>query len=85
MVTLQAVDPIYVDFKVPQQQLSQIAAGQKVKLTTDAFPGITFEGKINAIDPRVDSSTRNFQAEATVPNADQRLLPGMFVRVAVIS
>jgi membrane fusion protein (multidrug efflux system) len=85
VVTLQAVDPIYVDFKLPQQQLALIAIGQSVNLTTDAFPGVKFVGKINAIDPRVDSSTRNFQAEATVPNADQKLLPGMFARVAVIA
>lgn len=85
VVTLQAVDPIYVDFKLPQQQLASIASGQAVKLTTDAFPGVTFTGKITAIDPRVDASTRNFQAEATVANSEQKLLPGMFVRVAVIA
>jgi membrane fusion protein, multidrug efflux system len=85
VVTLQEVDPIYVDFKLPQQQLAAIAKGQSVNLTTDAFPGVKFVGTINAIDPRVDPSTRNFQAEATMPNADQRLVPGMFARVAVIA
>ena len=85
IVTLQAVDPIYVDFKLPQQQLALIADGQAVNLTTDSYPGVKFVGKINAIDPRVDASTRNFQAEATVPNADRKLLPGMFARVAVIA
>ena len=85
VVTLQAVDPIYVDFKLPQQQLAQIANGQSVNLTTDSFPGVKFVGKINAIDPRVDASTRNFQAEATIPNQDRKLLPGMFARVAVIA
>ena len=85
VVTLQAVDPLFVDFKLPQQQLATIANGQVVELTADAFPGVKFTGKISAIDPRVDSSTRNFQAEAVVSNADQRLLPGMFVRVAVIA
>jgi membrane fusion protein, multidrug efflux system len=85
VVTLQAVDPIYVDFKLPQQQLAMIANGQSVNLTTDAYPGATFSGKINAIDPRVDASTRNFQAEATVPNPDRKLMPGMFTRVAVIA
>jgi membrane fusion protein, multidrug efflux system len=83
VVTLQAIDPIYADFKLPQQQLARISTGQTVTLTIDAFPGVSFVGKINAIDPRVDSSTRNFQAEATVGNADHRLLPGMFARVAV--
>jgi membrane fusion protein (multidrug efflux system) len=85
VVTLQAVDPVYVDFKLPQQQLAMIAIGQSVNLTLDAFPGVKFVGKINAIDPRVDSGTRNFQAEATVPNSEQKLLPGMFTRVAVIA
>jgi membrane fusion protein, multidrug efflux system len=83
VVTLQAIDPIYADFKLPQQQLARISTGQTVTLTIDAFPGVSFVGKINAIDPRVDSSTRNFQTEATVGNADRRLLPGMFARVAV--
>jgi len=85
IVTLQAVDPIYVDFKLPQQQLAQIADGQAVNLTTDSYPGVEFVGKINAIDPRVDASTRNFQAEATIPNPDRKLLPGMFARVAVVA
>ena len=85
IVTLQAVDPIYVDFKLPQQQLSMIAEGQAVNLTTDSYPGAKFVGKINAIDPRVDASTRNFQAEATVPNPDRKLLPGMFTRVGVVA
>ncbi len=83
VVTLQAVDPIYVDFKLPQQQLATISNGQAVNLTTDAYQDVKFGGRITAIDPRVDAGTRNFQAEATVPNPDQRLLPGMFVRVAV--
>jgi len=85
VVTLQAVDPVYVDFKLPQQQLAQIANGQTVNVTTDAYPGVKFVGKITAIDPKVDAGTRNFQAEASVPNPDQRLLPGMFARVAVLA
>jgi membrane fusion protein, multidrug efflux system len=85
IVTLQAVDPIYVDFKLPQQQLALIANGQSVNLTTDSYPGAKFVGKINAIDPRVDASTRNFQAEATVPNTERKLLPGMFTRVGVVA
>jgi membrane fusion protein, multidrug efflux system len=83
VVTLQALDPIYADFKMPQQLLARVSAGQSVTLTTDAFPGVSFVGKINAIDPRVGASTRNFQAEATVSNAELRLLPGMFARVSV--
>lgn len=83
VVSLQALDPIYVDFKLPQQQLARVAVGQSVTLTTDAYPGVNFGGKINAIDPRVDLSTRNFQAEATISNPELHLLPGMFARVSV--
>lgn len=83
VVTLQSLDPIYIDFMLPQQQLARVAVGQAVKVTTDAYPGRTFIGKITAMDPRVDPSTRNFQAEALVDNHEKRLLPGMFGRVAV--
>jgi membrane fusion protein (multidrug efflux system) len=85
VVTLQAVDPVYVDFKLPQQQLAMIMNSQTVNVITDAFPGAKFAGKITAIDPRVDAGTRNFQAEATVPNPERRLMPGMFARVAVLA
>jgi len=78
IVPLQTIDPIYIDFNLPQQQLPQVAVGQKVVVTTDAFPGTTFEGRVNAINPRVDTSTRNVQVEATVANPRRQLLPGMF-------
>lgn len=83
VVTLQALDPVYVDFRMPQLQLAQVAVGQTVSLTCDAYPGATFTGKVNAIDPRVDPATRNFQVEASVPNPHHRLMPGMFARVSV--
>jgi membrane fusion protein, multidrug efflux system len=85
VVTLQELDPVYVDFRLPQEQLAQVHPGLEVRLTLDAFPGESFAGKINAVDPLVDSSSRNFQAEATVPNPTHKLLPGMFVRVTVLS
>jgi len=85
VVTLQAIDPVLVDFRVPQAQLARISVGQIVQLTTDAFPKQTFEGKVTAIDPRVDPATRNFQVEASVTNSDRKLLPGMFAHVAVQS
>ncbi|HTP47319.1 MAG TPA: efflux RND transporter periplasmic adaptor subunit [Casimicrobiaceae bacterium] len=85
LVTLQTIDPIYIDFNLPQQQLPQVAIGQKVTLTTDAYKGITFEGKVNAINPKVDTSTRNVQIEATLPNAKRQLLPGMFATVKLNS
>lgn len=85
VVTLQELDPVYVDFRLPQEQLAQVHPGLEVRVTLDAFPGETFAGKINAVDPLVDSSSRNFQAEATVPNPTHKVLPGMFVRVTVLS
>jgi membrane fusion protein, multidrug efflux system len=85
VVTLQELDPVYVDFRLPQEQLAQVHPGLEVRLSLDAFPGESFPGKINAVDPLVDSGSRNFQAEATVPNPTRKLLPGMFVRVTVLS
>jgi len=83
VVTLQSLDPIYVDFRVPQEELARISVGLPVQLITDAFPGTPFEGKVTSIDPLVDVATRNFQVEASIANPQRRLLPGMFVRVAV--
>lgn len=85
VVTLQELDPVYADFRLPQEQLSQVHTGLTARLTLDALPGRTFSGKITAIDPLVDTASRNFQAEVTVPNPDRLLLPGMFVRVAVLA
>ncbi len=83
LVTLQTIDPIYVDFFVPQQQLPIVAIGQKISLTTDAYKDQAFDGKINAINPKVDTTTRNVQIEATIPNPKRQLLPGMFASVAI--
>src|SRR6202012_6004364 len=85
VVTLQAIDPILVDFRIPQVQLARITVGQTVHVTTDAFPKEVFEGKVTAIDPRVDPASRNFQVEASVNNSSRKLLPGMFARAAVES
>jgi len=83
IVTLQALDPIFVDFTLPQQQLAQVQVGQPVKVTCDALPGETVEGKVTAISPLVDSETRNVRVQATVGNRAETLRPGMFVSVAV--
>ncbi len=83
IVTLESVDPIYVDFRLPQDELARVAVGQTVHVKADAFPGSEFDGKITSIDPLVDRSTRNFQAEATIRNPEHKLLPGMFVRTTV--
>jgi membrane fusion protein, multidrug efflux system len=85
VVTLQTIDPIYIDFMLPQQQLPLVSIGQKVQLTTDAYKDVVFEGRVNAINPRVDTNTRNVQIEATVPNAKRQLLPGMFATIKVAS
>ena len=83
IVTLQSLDPIYVDFTLPQQQLSQLHHGLPVRVTGDPLPGETIQGRITAISPQVDAETRNIKVEATVANRDEKLRPGMFVNVAV--
>jgi membrane fusion protein (multidrug efflux system) len=85
LVTLQTIDPIFVDFYLPQQQLPQVAIGQTITLTTDTFKDVAFIGKINAINPKIDINTRNVQIEATITNAKRQLLPGMFATVRVSS
>jgi membrane fusion protein (multidrug efflux system) len=85
VVTLQELDPVYVDFRLPQEQLAEVHPGAEVRVSLDAFPGENFPGKINAVDPLVDSSSRNFQAEATIANPARKVLPGMFVRVVVLT
>jgi len=85
LVTLQTIDPIYIDFNLPQAQLPLVAIGQKVTLAADAYKGTTFEGKVNAINPKVDTNTRNVMIEATIPNPKRLLLPGMFATVKLNS
>ena len=82
--TLQTLDPIYVNFSLPQQRISQIAAGAVVHVNSDAAPGESFEGKITAISPEVDVATRNIRVQATITNRDERLRPGMFANVEVM-
>jgi len=82
--TLQTLDPIYVNFSLPQQRLSQIAPGAAVRVTTDAAPGQIFEGQINAISPEVDASTRNLRVQATISNREEKLRSGMFATVDVV-
>jgi membrane fusion protein (multidrug efflux system) len=84
VVTLQAFDPIYVNFSLPQQDLSKLVIGEPVQLQVDAFPDQAFNGKITAINSLVDQATRNVQVQATFTNTDLRLRPGMFAKVHVI-
>jgi membrane fusion protein, multidrug efflux system len=83
VVTLQTLDPIYADFFLPQQELSRISLRQAVVASTDTYPGRSFRGRITAINPKVDTATRNVQVEATVANSGNKLLPGMYVSVEV--
>jgi membrane fusion protein (multidrug efflux system) len=85
LVTLQALDPMYVDFHAPQKSLGRIALRQKISLKTDAFPGQAFTGEVSSIDPKVDPATRNVQVRATVRNPKRSLLPGMFATVVIAS
>lgn len=83
IVTLQALDSIYVDFYLPQQELSLISKDQDLIITTDSFPGKTFSGTVSAVNPKVDPQTRNMQVEAIIKNPKHELLPGMYVSVQV--
>lgn len=83
VTTLQSLDPIFVDFTLPQQSLRLVAIGQPIVLETDAFPGMTFTGKITALDPKLDAQTRNVAVRAEVSNPDKKLLPGMFGSILI--
>lgn len=83
IVTLQALDPIYLDFFVPQQAIDQVQLGQSITVRIDAFKEQTFAGEISAINPKIDTSTRNVQVRATLKNPDHKLLPGMYATVAI--
>ncbi len=83
IVSLQQLDPIFIDFYLPQQVLAQIKVGQAISVKVDTFPDRTFEGKISAIDSQVDVATRNIQVQATIQNKDYVLLPGMFATVDI--
>jgi membrane fusion protein (multidrug efflux system) len=83
VVTLQALDPILVDFYVPQQGLAQMKIGQPVSATVDTYAQQTFSGTIEAINSKVDPSSRNVQVRANLHNPDKRLVPGMFANVRI--
>jgi membrane fusion protein, multidrug efflux system len=85
IVTLQTIDPIYIDFYLPQKQIAGLSAGMVVNVSSDAYAGQTFSGKITSISPKIDVATRNVQVQATIANAKRQLLPGMFASVGVDS
>jgi membrane fusion protein, multidrug efflux system len=83
IVPLQSLNPIYVDFGVPQQQASRVQVGRSLRVTSDDVPGAQFKGGVTAVDSVVDQTTRNIQVQATLANPEGRLRPGMFVQVEV--
>ena len=84
IVSLQSLDSVYADFGLPQQELSRLRPGMKVQVTTDAYPGQTFTGSLTVINPDLNASTRMVGLQATLPNPEQRLRPGMFARIEVL-
>ncbi|MGI8481160.1 MAG: efflux RND transporter periplasmic adaptor subunit [Chthoniobacterales bacterium] len=84
LVSLQALDRVFVDFSLPQQQLAEVQADLPVKVTTDAIAGREFDGKLTAVNSAIDSSTRSVSLQATLDNADHSLRAGMFARVQVL-
>lgn len=83
IVTLQKMDPICVDFSLPQELFGRVQKGQKVTLQVDAYPGRVFQGQVTAINSKVTIATRNFDIQATLSNPEERLQPGMFGEIAV--
>ena len=84
LVNLEAIDPVKADFRVPEKFLPAIRVGQTIRIKVDAFPDANFEGKVYAIDPKLDVAGRSLLVRALVPNRDQRLRPGLFARVTVL-
>ena len=84
IVSLQALNPIYVNFGVPQQIVAQSLVGRTLRVTKEDLPSIAFSGRVTAIDSVVNEATRNVQVQATLPNPEGKLRPGMFVQVEVV-
>jgi membrane fusion protein (multidrug efflux system) len=84
IVSLQSLDPVFVNFALPQQHLAKLAQGLTVRVETDALPGTVLQGTITAINPQVDAATRNIMVQATVKNPEYVLRPGMFVTATVV-
>ena len=84
IVPLHKMDPLYVNFSLPQQEVQSLATEQQVHLHIEAFSDKSFDGKITAIDPQIDPKTRNVNVQATVANPDETLRPGMFATVEVV-
>jgi membrane fusion protein, multidrug efflux system len=84
LVSLQALNPIRVDFPMPEQQIGKLRVGQSIELTVDAFPNQVFGGQIQSLDARVAQDTRTLLVRGLLPNQERKLLPGMFANVTVL-
>ncbi|MCH2395135.1 efflux RND transporter periplasmic adaptor subunit [Oceanibaculum sp.] len=85
IVTLQQIDPLKAEFRVPEVYLTAVRVGQKIEMTADALAGQSFTGEIYAIDPQVDVNGRSLRIRALVPNPDLALSPGLFIRLTIIA
>jgi membrane fusion protein (multidrug efflux system) len=83
IVSLQSLNPIYVNFGVPQQTTGQVGIGRTLRVTSNDFPGLQFPGRVTALDSVVNESTRNLQVQTTLSNPQNKLRPGMFVQVSL--
>jgi membrane fusion protein (multidrug efflux system) len=84
IVPLQSLDPVYVDFTLPEQQSALVRRAMAIRVETDATPGRPYPGTVTAINPEIDAATRSIKVQATVANSDGQLRPGMFARVELL-
>jgi membrane fusion protein, multidrug efflux system len=85
LVWLQSLDPIWIDFPVPEAEVDKFKIGAKIELTVDTYQGQVFEGEVEAFDARLNQDARTLMVRGRLPNADHKLLPGMFANVAVLA
>jgi membrane fusion protein (multidrug efflux system) len=84
LVNVEDIGRLKVDFRLPERTFTQLKVGQAVEVTTDAVPGALYKGRVDAINPRIESGGRSLEVRAELPNTDGKLRPGMFARVRVI-
>ncbi|MFN3234387.1 MAG: efflux RND transporter periplasmic adaptor subunit [Gammaproteobacteria bacterium] len=84
IVPLQSLNPLYVEFTLPEKYVHDLSVGQDVEVVTDSFPNVTYKGIVNALASQIDESTRSITVQAIVPNESKALLPGMFARIHVL-
>lgn len=83
IASLTALEQLFVDFSVPQQQLAKLQPGREVRVTSDAWPGRTYTARVTTVEPRIDEASRNVWVQATLANPDRTLRPGMYVNAAL--